>query len=116
MSKVLVIDDEASLRFILAAALRRSGIEAWEASSAEEAGKLLAQETFDAIALDRHLHGSTMTGDQFLAWFRTTSNVPVLLITAVVPNEWPSPSNTYQSVLEKPFRLRVFVDAVRALL
>lgn len=114
MSKVLVIDDEASLRLILAEALRRSGIEAWEASSAEEAGKLLALETFDAIALDRHLHGSTMTGDQFLAWFRTTSNVPVLLITAVVPNEWPS--NTHQSVLEKPFRLRVFVDAVRALL
>lgn len=55
MSKILVVDDEASMRRILIANLRRDGHVIAEASGFAEARALLAREDFDVVLTDQKM-------------------------------------------------------------
>ena len=56
---VLVCDDEASVRALLVRVLERSGCEAIEAASGEEALTMIDHTAVDAIVSDHHLPGMT---------------------------------------------------------
>ena len=59
MSRILIADDEHSIRFVLREALAGAGHELVEASDGEEARRLLAAEPFDFAFLDIRMPGAT---------------------------------------------------------
>ena len=81
MARVLVIEDEASLRFLLERGLRQAGFEVLAAADAAGGWELL--EGADALVLDWMLPDEDGLG--FLARLRRTpryENLPVLMLTA----------------------------------
>ena len=59
MSRILIADDEASIRFVLREAFAASGHELVEAKDGEEARALLERERFDFAFLDIRMPGAT---------------------------------------------------------
>ncbi|HKO16669.1 MAG TPA: sigma-54 dependent transcriptional regulator [Gemmatimonadaceae bacterium] len=81
MSRILCVDDDASLRALLARLLARSGFEVLGAAGAAEALRLLGQEDVDLIISDWQMPG--VDGLQFLRLLQEEGRqVPVVMLTA----------------------------------
>lgn len=81
--KVLIVDDNADNRKLLAFILDETDLSYMEASTAEEGLELLRQERFDAVLMDISL--PTMQGDEAIAKIRgdaTYGNPLMLAVTA----------------------------------
>jgi two-component system nitrogen regulation response regulator GlnG len=79
MSRILVADDEHSIRFVLREVLEGAGHEVEEASSGDEARSRLASERFELAFLDIRMPG--MTGLELLDEIRaSTPEGPVVVI------------------------------------
>lgn len=79
--RILIIDDEASLRQTLARILQRAGYEVTTAESGEMGLSLLANSPFDLIYMDLRMPG--MAGLEALkAIHASQPNLPVILFTA----------------------------------
>jgi two-component system nitrogen regulation response regulator GlnG len=59
MSRILIADDEASIRFVLREALEAAGHDVEEADSSEQARKLIEQQGFDVAFLDILMPGQS---------------------------------------------------------
>lgn len=81
---VLVIDDDAAMRSMVADFLRSEGYKLSEASLASEAILKITKGEFDALDLViSDLNMPEMTGIEFIGKFRDiASNIPIILITA----------------------------------
>ncbi|MGA2447974.1 MAG: diguanylate cyclase [Polyangiaceae bacterium] len=83
MSRVLVVDDSAAVRGVLARTLRQCGYEVDEASSAETAVEHVAQAPPDLVVTDLVMSG--LSGVQLCRLLKsdvTTAHVPIVLLTA----------------------------------
>ena len=80
MTKVLVVDDEPTVREVVAGYLRRDGHEVTEAADGTTALELVDSNPPDLIVLDMMLPG--MNGLDVLRRVRATSDVPVIMLTA----------------------------------
>ncbi|MBT9554449.1 MAG: sigma-54-dependent Fis family transcriptional regulator [Myxococcales bacterium] len=79
--RILVVDDEPSLRVVLSANLRREGYEPLQAASGEEAIELLSKETVHVLVTDLRMPG--IDGMELLEYVsRAHPLVPVIMITA----------------------------------
>ena len=81
---ILVVEDDPSIRELLAINLESSGHRVVEAASAEEAEPLITASLPDLILLDWMLPGRT--GPQFAARLREserTADVPIIMLTAM---------------------------------
>jgi DNA-binding NtrC family response regulator len=111
LGKILIVDDEASMRRILVANLRREGHVLVEASGAAEAKNRLAREEFDAVLTDQKMpDGSGI--DVLRAAQEDDSTTSVIFLTAVGTVELAVESMREGAFdfLTKPF----VPDAVRA--
>jgi len=80
-TRVLVVDDEPGIRFVLEKALAKAGFEAVPAASAEEARQLLLGERFPVMLLDVRLPGDS--GFRLLEELRGRPGSPrVVVMTA----------------------------------
>jgi DNA-binding response OmpR family regulator len=79
-TKVLVVDDEPTVREVVASYLRRDGHAVTEAADGSTALELLDAEAPDLIVLDMMLPG--VNGLDILRRVRATSNIPVIMLTA----------------------------------
>ncbi len=120
MVRVLVVEDEANIREMIALNLRLTGMEAVEAESAEAALPLLAKKPgCDAAILDVMLPDED--GYQILGKLRenaATRNVPVIMVTAKtseidVVKGLDKGADDY---LCKPFGIMEFISRVKAVL
>jgi len=87
LSKVLVVEDEASIQKLAKANLTASGYQVLVAGSGEAALRLVQTEHPDLVLLDLRLPG--MSGWDVLLAIRTSKNlrgIPVVIMTAVVPD------------------------------
>lgn len=85
-TRILVVDDERSMREMLAILLEREGYEAVEAKNADEALRLFESSVFDLVISDIQMPG--MNGIELLKQLKQTSpEVPVLMITAFATAE-----------------------------
>ena len=120
MVKVLVVEDEASIREMIALNLRLAGMEAGEADSAEAALPLLEQKPgCDAAILDVMLPGED--GFSILKKLRNTPalrRLPIIMVTAK-----SSELDTVRGLdcgaddyITKPFGIMEFLSRVRAAL
>src|ERR1044071_6640793 len=64
-ARILVVDDEASIRLTLSALLKRAGYEITSAENGEEAVALLERQAFDLMLVDLKMPG--MDGMQVVA-------------------------------------------------
>lgn len=82
MRKVLIVDDEPSMRRILVSNLRREGYILAESSGASEARKILVREDFDVVLTDHKMQdGSGL--DVLHAVQEITPTTSVIFLTAV---------------------------------
>ncbi len=80
MTRVLVVEDEQSLREPLVYLLQKEGYQTIEAADGNAAIELFESEHPDIILLDLMLPGKS--GSEVCRIIRTTSNVPIIMLTA----------------------------------
>jgi DNA-binding response OmpR family regulator len=80
MTKVLVVDDEPTVREVVAGYLRRDGHEVAEAADGNVALELLDADPPDLVVLDMMLPG--VNGLDILRRIRSNGDVPVIMLTA----------------------------------
>jgi len=81
MSSVLVVDDEPTVRDVVARYLERDGHRVVTADDADAARGLIEHERLSLVVLDVMLPGKT-DGLALCRWIRASSELPVILLTA----------------------------------
>ena len=80
MTTVLVVDDEPTIREIVARYLEREGYRTLEAADGNRARELLERDPPDLVVLDVMLPGTD--GLELCRWIRARSRLPVIMLTA----------------------------------
>lgn len=122
LRRVLIVEDDAAFRVLLARWLRRKQLDVVDAASAEDALEAFAAVTssksaspFDVVVSDIRMSG--MSGLALLATLRSNAqNLRIILITAfgdAVTHREAGRLGAY-AVFNKPFDLDVLTDAVLA--
>jgi DNA-binding response OmpR family regulator len=113
---ILLVDDEDSVRKVLAFPLERDGFTVVQAADGEEALRQFAAHTIDLVVLDIML--PRLDGLEVCKRLRATSTVPIIMLTArddeldkVIGLELGA-----DDYITKPFSIREFRSRVRALL
>jgi DNA-binding response OmpR family regulator len=81
MARILVVDDDVTVREVLASYLRAHRHEAVEAGDGEEALRLLRAAPIDLVVLDLMLPG--MDGLEVTRRVRAVGDVPIIMLTAL---------------------------------
>lgn len=87
--RVLIVDDEAPMRFLLSKQLNRAGFETATAANGEAALALMATEPFDAVVLDVVMPG--MDGFEVCRRLKAaeeTASIPVIFLSASCSGEF----------------------------
>jgi signal transduction histidine kinase/CheY-like chemotaxis protein len=117
--RVLVVDDNATNRFILTKQIEASGMHVWTAASGLEALKLLKKHgPFDFAVLDFHL--PEMDGVQLASEIRRLpegENLPLVMLSSGV-NGIPcnGQQNLFAARLSKPIKPRKLIDTLAGIL
>src|SRR2546430_15077386 len=113
---ILLVDDEAAVRKLLASPLERDGYSVVQAADGEEALRQFADQPVDLVVLDIML--PRLDGLEVCKRLRATSTVPIIMLTArddeldkVIGLELGA-----DDYITKPFSIREFRSRVRALL
>lgn len=114
--RVLVVDDEATIREMIAINLRREGLDVVFGTNGHEAIEAVRQQAPDVMVLDIMMPG--MDGFEVCRRVREESTIPILLLSArseeidrIVGLEMGA-----DDFLVKPFAMRELVARVRAML
>jgi len=108
--RVLVVDDEPSIRLLCRVNLELAGYEVLEADSLAAVRATLAKEDVDVLVLDVHLRGER-SDDLVVECHERRPRLPVVLVTGSVDITNPSVSDA-DAILPKPFELDDFLRAV----
>ena len=79
-ARLLVVDDEPTVREVVVGYLRRDGHIVVEAADGDAAVALIESETFDLVVLDMMLPGTN--GFDILRGIRSVGDMPVIMLTA----------------------------------
>jgi len=112
--RVLVVDDDESLRITLAANLELENLDVVEAKSAQEALALIREQHFDVVLSDVRMPG--MNGvDMFIALRTVKPELPVILMTAFSNEETvrKAISRGVFAVIAKPFDVQQTVNTLQ---
>ncbi|NMP24312.1 response regulator [Sulfobacillus harzensis] len=120
MVRVLLLDDEPTIRFVTASFLQEVGFETCVAASAREALEVLRREKRRPDVMVVDLIMQEMNGAEFLKCVRDEPEwamIPAILMTGAVYNAdiFP-PKESYQATLHKPFRMVQLVETIRGVL
>jgi DNA-binding NtrC family response regulator len=112
-ARILVVDDEPSIRLLCRVNLELEGHEVLEASSLATARAALEEEHVDVVVLDVHLHRER--SDELVAeCHRRRPPIPVVLVTGSVEISDPGLVEA-DAILPKPFELESLLATVRDL-
>jgi CheY-like chemotaxis protein len=119
--RILLADDEVSLRFLLSETLSDEGYEIAEAEDGQEAAGHLAREKYDLAILDYMM--PEKTGVEVCEWLRHAENslnrdIPVILLTAkaLEKDRERAKAAGVTSYIVKPFSPVQLIQAVEELL
>ena len=115
MSRVLVIDDQADVRAMIAIVLRVHHFEIVEADSAAAGLKAFENSNFDVAIVDIFLKGTN--GFDLIKMMRERSpNLRIVAISGMTALDFVSSSPEFSDVvcLQKPFRANDLVRAIAA--
>jgi DNA-binding NtrC family response regulator len=111
-ARVLVVDDEPSIRLLCRINLELEGHEVVEAASMSEAREQLGDERIDVVMLDLHL-GRETSVELVGECHAHEPPIPVVLVTGAADVLDREPEA--DAVLPKPFEPQALLDAVRLL-
>lgn len=114
MIKVLIVDDQRSLRRSLGLLLDNAGMQTSQAASGEEALGILEQSRHDVVITDLRMDG--MSGTELLAAVRARySDIPVIVITAygTVESAVEAMRGGAFDYLKKPFKEHEILEKIR---
>lgn len=117
MKRILVVEDEASIRELVALNLKMTGWEVLEAPSAERALELIQKNPpCDVALLDIMLPG--MDGSEILKEIRKKSNTPVIMVTArdSIHDQLLNFANGADDYITKPYALAIVKVHIEAIL
>jgi DNA-binding NtrC family response regulator len=112
-ARILVVDDDPSIRFLCRVNLELDGHEVLEADSLETTRSTLAEEDVDLVVLDVHLHNERSDALVTECHARRP-RIPVVLVTGSVEITDPGLSEA-DAILPKPFELQQLLSTVRKL-
>jgi DNA-binding NtrC family response regulator len=115
MSRILVIDDQADVRAMIAIVLRVHHFEIVEADSAAAGLKAFENSNFDVAIVDIFLKGTN--GFDLIKMMRERSpNLRIVAISGMTALDFVSSSPDFSDVvcLQKPFRANDLVRAIAA--
>ena len=112
-ARVLVVDDEPSIRLLCRVNLELEGHEVLEAHSLATARAVLGQDEVDVVVLDVHLRGERSDALVGECHAREPA-IPVVLVTGSVEITDPGLSAA-DAILPKPFELEQLLSTVRNL-
>jgi CheY-like chemotaxis protein len=117
--RILVVDDQPSIRSVLHTALAEAGAQVVEAESGEEAMAAVKAQPPELILLDLAMPG--MNGWQVLEALRAapeTASIPVILQTSSgdFPSYEQARRHAVAAFISKPFRLSDVVETCRRIL
>jgi len=117
--RILVVDDQASIRSVLRTALTEAGAEVLEAGGGADALELATRQIPDLILLDIAMPG--MNGWQVLEALRgvaETAGIPVVVETSSgdFPSYEQARRHSVAAFISKPFRLVDVVETCRRIL
>jgi DNA-binding NtrC family response regulator len=99
--RVLVVDDDAAIREMLAAILELEDAEVLQCASASEAVKALAENAFDLVVTDMWMETPTAGLDVVSAATRASSAPPVVVLTAFPVREAEVQEHGPATVMQK---------------
>ena len=116
MTSVLIVDDDAEIRNLVARYLREHGLNAITAADGDEMRRKLASADIDIVLLDIMLPGED--GLQLCQWLQRESNTAVIMVTALAEESdrvlgLELGADDY---LTKPFSTRELLARIRAVL
>lgn len=114
--KLLIAEDDVSLRHIVSAFFTKNGFEVDEAPDGDEACRFVIQNRYDAIVLDIMMPGKD--GKEVCKFIRTRYDVPVLFLTALgsesdIVEGYEAGADEY---VTKPFSTKLLLVKVNALI
>lgn len=117
--KVLIVDDEAPIREMIAVALEMAGYDCLEAENANDAHSLIVDDKPDMVLLDWMMPG--MNGVEFARRLRkdeTTADIPIIMLTAKgdEDNKIKGLEAGVDDYITKPFSPRELVARLKAVL
>ena len=114
--RILIVDDEEDLAFIIAEMLEGCGYDTSTAASASEAYELLGQKSYHLVLLDINLPDST--GFEICSELRKVSGVPVIFASARKTEN--DRINSFDiggdDFLQKPYSMKELLSRVNALM
>lgn len=112
MPRVLVVEDDTSIRQLLTASLRDEGFEVSEAAEGSAAPNVLQNWSPDVILLDMKMPG--MDGWEFLKVYRRkhTPQVPIIVVTASIDAAARAAEVGIDFCIAKPFHLNALIEPV----
>jgi two-component system, OmpR family, response regulator len=112
--KILIIDDDASMRVLLRGCFEHAGFAVVEAGNADELWAAMAQNQFDLLTLDVRLPGAG--GMELVQAIRQRSNVPVVMISVITNmiDRVTALERGADDFIVKPFDLMDLMARVRA--
>ncbi len=112
-TRILVVDDEPSIRVLCRVNFELEGHEVFEAHSLASARAMLEKQEIDVVVLDVHLRGDR--SDELVAECQARRPpIPVVLVTGSVDILHPGVSDA-DAVLPKPFEVDQLLSTVRGL-
>ena len=114
--KLLIAEDDVSLRHIVSAFFTKNGFEVDEAPDGDEACRFVMQNHYDAIVLDIMMPGKD--GKEVCKFIRSRYDVPVLFLTALgsesdIVEGYEAGADEY---VTKPFSTKLLLVKVNALI
>ena len=116
MAHILIIDDEAAIRFLLRTQLESAGHSVFEAQNGRAALDILETfpKPFDIMTLDIYM--PHMNGFEFLSILRNQQIHPLVLMISAHIDEIPQAiEHEVSGRLMKPFRQQELIDMVDSL-
>lgn len=111
---ILVVEDVVLVRLVAAEQLRHAGFDVIEASTADEAMRLLgAPLQIDLVFSDVQLQGSSLDGFGLARWIADRRPGTKVLLTS---GQVPSPGPGGEELLVKPYKYPELIQRLRMLL
>lgn len=113
LKKILLVDDEESVRAVVSDVLREAGYEVGTASDGFRGLEKFQEEHWDVVVTDSVMPG--MSGEDMVIAIRAISpGVPAILITGF-PNTIKN-GDRFEGVLSKPFKKRDILTIIASVL
>ncbi|WP_416234451.1 response regulator transcription factor [Paenibacillus sp. JNUCC31] len=116
LTRIIIVDDDAFIRELIAHHLKKEGFHIWEAENGKKALQVLEEQKIDLVILDIMM--PEMDGYELCRYLREDRDIPILMVTA--KSESAHKMKGFQlgtdDYLVKPFDPMEMVMRVKALL